>query len=178
MKFRQLQKAAVKSLAIAKSAKNRFHMLSDQAKAAKELVKAVKIKFKVTRKALKQARKNARLSLSDKKQARKELEKAIALADKFQKRLDKTDKRNSKPKKQKQAAAPKIKITAARAGSQSKKSRAHQKPTGKVQSPVRIKTRNLQPKVNKFIASSETVPLEQGYISNPPSTFDSSEKAI
>src|SRR3954449_13607373 len=103
MKLRQLRKAAAKSSAAANAAQKRFELLADHAKAAKELVKAVKIKFKVTRKALKHARKNARLSLSEKKQARKEFEKAMGLAGKHQRRLAKS---NHKPKATRKAKSP------------------------------------------------------------------------
>jgi hypothetical protein len=178
MKLRQLQKAAAKSLALAKNAKNRFEMLADQAKAAKELVKAVKIKFKVTRKALKHARKNARLSVSEKKQARKEFEKAMGLAGKHQRRLAKS---NHKPEATRKAKSPAStrKIKVASGTPQPGKSPARQKKQARrVQAPIRLNAKSKRPKLDKFVAPSATAPLEQSYLSTSAPTFDSPEKAV
>jgi hypothetical protein len=91
MKLRQLKRAAATSLAESNGAKRRLEVLSDQAKAAKELVNAIRVRFKVTRKALRKARKHARLAALERKQAKKLFEKALQVRVKFQKRLKKTE---------------------------------------------------------------------------------------
>jgi hypothetical protein len=175
MKLRQLQKAAAKSSAQAKAAKNRFAMLTDHAKVAKELVKAVKIKFKVTRKALKQARKNADLCALDRKQAGKQFEKAAALAAKYQKRLNKAKHQtipHSKSEKRPVVLKPKHGPAAAE-----RKSEKKILPRSKRR--VQRRRKKAAPKVNRFISlkpqtASAPISVEQTFATTP--TLDTPEK--
>ncbi len=174
MKLRQLQKAAAKSSAQAKAAKNRFAMLTDHAKAAKELVNAVKIRFKVTRKALKQARKNADLSALDRKQARKQFEKAAALAAKYQKRLNKAKHQaipQGKSEKRRVVIKPKH-------GPPAPERKSEKKILPRSKRRVLRKRKKAAPKVNGFISlkpQTGIAPVSVGQTFGAP-TLDTPEK--